>query len=216
MNELVRVKICGLTTLDMVEVAVDAGAHAIGLVLSESPRRVDARRAAELFAAIPQGVERIAVLRRPGAAERALLAALSWDGVQVDAEHARETPLPSGAFLLPSFRDGPDVLERMRSFGSLPSAPDSLRGSFLLDGPLGGGLGIEADRERARRVGATDGLRLVLAGGLTPETVADLVRVVRPFAVDVSSGVERSPGVKDAARIRDFLAAVRDSSPANR
>ena len=211
---MVRVKICGLTDTLAIETAIDAGADAIGLVLSPSPRRVAGAQARRLFDAL-EGVERVAVLAHPGPEERALLAALRWDAVQVEATSAAATPLPAGAYLLPSFRDGPEVEHallcyRQDSPDPVPQgAAGSLRGALLLDGPRGGGRGQPVDPRRARRLAALPGLRLVLAGGLCPDSVGALVRAVRPFAVDVSSGVESAPGRKDPARVRAFIAAVR-------
>jgi len=245
------VKICGLTTLADVEVAVAAGADAIGLVLSPSPRRVTGAQAGRLCEAIPAGVERVAVLARPGPEERALLAALPWDAVQVDAEFAREVVLPSGAFLVPSLRADEAAsgsLEQAAKFAQeernqpapepvsgLGDSPrrvgardgrrmsqnegprPSLRGAVLVDGPAGGGRGVSVERSVAQGLfdsGRRRGFRLVIAGGLAPENVGEAIRSLRPDGVDVSSGIERSPGTKDPERIRRFLAAVRSTEAA--
>ena len=232
----VFVKVCGLTTPDAVDAAVEAGVDAIGLVLSPSPRRVSARTAERLLDRIPGSVERIAVVSRPGPGELRAIAALSWDGVQLDAGVADDALLPPRAFLLPSFRGDANGVRRIGNFTrflapppnpapldsvsprwvrardgkrSTAAPPHSLRGAFLLDGPIGGGRGVAVERGLAR-IAARLG-RLVLAGGLRPENVADAIRDVRPFGVDVSSGVESSPGVKSPERIRRFLAAVRSA-----
>ncbi|MEW6072409.1 MAG: N-(5'-phosphoribosyl)anthranilate isomerase [Planctomycetota bacterium] len=215
----VLVKICGLTRPDQIAAAVAAGADAIGLVLAASPRQVTPEGARALLAAVPAGVERIAVFRAPRSAELARIAALPFDGLQADAEWAGVRELPAGWFFLPVLRDGVDLEARARILApagvplaaGLPDprdgASDSFRGTFLVDGPAGGGQGIPVDIVRAARAARCG--RLVLAGGLRPETVADAVRRVRPAAVDVSSGVETAPGIKDPARMADFVAAVR-------
>lgn len=112
---------------------------------------------------------------------------------------------PASSRSMPSYRSGASAPGHL----SLPDASRgrSLRGAFLLDGPRGGGRGVPPRRHQAH-VAARLG-RLVLAGGLRPDTVAEAIRTVRPFAVDVSSGVESAPGVKDPELIHAFLDAVR-------
>lgn len=120
-------KICGLTTPEDVEVAVRAGADAVGLVLAASPRRVDPGLARELLAAAV-GVERIAVFRTPTPLEIRAVEDLPFDAVQADAGFDQPPP---GWYVLPAYRDAPGV--------RLPetTATEGLRGAFLLDGPAG-------------------------------------------------------------------------------
>ena len=206
------VKICGLTSVDMVAHAVAAGADAIGLVLAASPRQVTPVAAAKLLAAVPPGIERIAVFRKPDAATLHAIAPLPFDGLQADAEWEEEATLPVGWFFLPVLTDGDDLEQRAhalvaRGRCAAAAAPATLRGAFLVDGPRGGGRGIPADLDRAARAARLG--PAILAGGLRPDTVAAAVRCVRPFAVDVSSGVDAAPGRKDPALVTSFLAAVR-------
>jgi phosphoribosylanthranilate isomerase len=203
----VRVKICGLTDEHAVETAAHAGADALGFVLAPSPRRVSLARAAELLARVPEGIERVLVLGR--ASRSALLAALALAPDAVQAELDSDWPdLATHVFALPALRDGPDLVARAAALGPAPTpAARGLCGACVLDGPRGGGRGIPVDVKRARRLAAAR--PLLLAGGLTPETVAARIQAVRPFGVDVSSGVERAPGVKDCARIHAFVRAVR-------
>lgn len=240
------VKVCGLRTVREIEVACDAGADAVGLVLSPSPRRVERREAVQLFDAIPPGVERIAVLGPEPGEERALLCALPWDGVQAPIGAAIETPVPLGAYFLPCLRSVHEgaalglvgkkraadrnqpphgtVLRAPgwvgawdgragRCAGTAPRRP-TLRGHILLDGPTPGS-GTPPRRGQAlqvRRRAAALGIPMILAGGLRPENVAEAIHALRPDGVDVSSGVEASPGRKDPARIHAFVREAREAA----
>ncbi len=195
---MVRVKICGLTTPEAVAAAVAAGADAVGFVFAPSPRRVTVAQALTLARLAPPAVARVAVFRRP---ERRLLyhvlAKLRPDQIQADADGA------PASVTLPVFRLGegglPGFDEHVRRYH--PRRPLA-----LVEGPVSGS-GAVVDwhqlQEPARRV------RLVLAGGLDAHNVAAAIRTVRPYAVDVSSGVESRPGIKDPKRIEEFVAAVR-------
>jgi phosphoribosylanthranilate isomerase len=199
----VRVKICGITDPAGVESAIAAGADAVGFVLATSPRRVALGRALELAALVPPLVSRVAVLGHPDAATiREVAAALAPHWIQAETtpeiEAALEAcALPGGASLLRVLHDGDDLLER------LPRRA----GTVLVEGPGRGGRGVSADWSRAALLARR--VRLILAGGLTPDNVAAAIESVRPFGVDVASGVESSPGVKDPVRVARFLAAVR-------
>lgn len=205
------VKICGLTSEQAVDDAVAAGATAIGLVLCPSPRQVDAETAERLLSRVPRGVQRVAVFRHPDAEGLATFQGLPFDGIQALASWGA-WQVPEGRFLLRAFPDGEDLEVRVRAAGYDGSyiPQDGLRGTFLVDGPGTGGLGVPASVERAlaaSRLGP-----MVLAGGLSPETVGAAIRRIRPVGVDVSSGVEAAPGVKDAARVRAFVRAAREAS----
>ena len=190
------VKICGLRRFDEIETAVDAGADAIGIVLAESPRRVSLDEAVALRAAIPPEVDAVAVFRRPSPEVLGAVLAAGFDTIQADATW---TPPDLGsARWLPALSDGPDLAVR---------AAGLTTETILVDGPFGGGRGVPADADRVAALAAQRSV--VLAGGLTPNTVGAAITRIRPHGVDVSSGVERSPGVKEPVKIRDFLAAVR-------
>ena len=189
------VKICGLTTVTAVEQAVDAGADAIGLVIARSPRQVSLEQAALLRSAIPAGVDAVAVFRTPGPELEAVLG-LKFDWIQTDATW-EPTDLV-GSRWLPALKDGPDLAGRA---AALPA------GWRLVDGPSGGGLGIRADVQRVAAAAAEH--PVVLAGGLNPDNVSSAIARVRPVGVDVSSGVESAPGIKDPMRVRAFVAAAR-------
>ena len=199
-----RVKICGLRRVLEVQAAAEAGADAIGLVFARSPRQVSPREARPLIEAVPDGIDVVAVFRTPDPDVLAAVLDLGIDAVQADA--GWEGDLPDDVYFLPALKDGPGLEARAAALPRDPVGP-GLRGAILVDGPLGGGRGIAADAARVARVARSR--PVVLAGGLRPDTVGASVARVRPFGVDVSSGVESAPGVKDPARIRAFVEAVR-------
>ena len=228
------VKICGLCTARDIEAALEAGADGIGLVLSPSPRQVRGRRLRELFEQLPESVERIAVLARPTRDLMKDLLAYAFDGIQFEAPHRAELEQRLSSrqgFLLPSFRDANGLLQRLRdplqALGQEAAASSpgtggrpSLEGAFVLDGPGGGGQGVAAATPRAAKAAQLG--PMLLAGGLCADSVGPAIERVRPFGVDVSSGVEASRGVKDPARIHAFVQAARqaaaaiDSEPSHR
>lgn len=189
------IKVCGMRTREAIEAAAQAGADAVGFVFYDgSPRNVSVADAAELQRAVPAGVERVAVFLHPTQelVDR-VVAAVRPDWVQTDANDLATLTLPAGQRVLPVLRSGglrPAVLPRRCLLESARS-----------------GMGETADWHEAARVAAT--MEVVLAGGLDAGNVIEAVRTVRPFGVDVSSGVESSRGVKDAGKIREFIRAAR-------
>ncbi len=199
-----RIKICGLKTHDDVMAAVNAGATAVGFVFAPSVRRLTVEEARPLIEAVPHGVEAVAVFNRADDPE--LLKQVLDLGV--DAVQAVECPegLTPGTFWLRSVPDGEDLAGRLGQPSASTIVTDSLRGCTLVDSAAGGGSGRVADWQRIAEVAA--GYPLILAGGLTPENVGEAIRTVQPIGVDVSSGVESLPGLKDAGRIQAFVDAV--------
>ena len=204
------VKICGITSVEDARLALDAGADALGFVFwPMSPRFVTPEAAAAITATLPSFVTRVGVFVDAAPDELARAAAVA--GLDVLQLHGDEPPATLRALprrVLKAFRVGAgfgteDVLAYSNAgFGVLL---DTLRAD------LPGGTGAAFDWTLAR------GLRervpfLVLAGGLRPDNVAKAIAVVRPHAVDVSSGVERSPGRKDEGKLRAFVEAVRAAS----
>lgn len=189
---VIWVKICGITTREAVDAAVDAGADAIGFVFAASKRQISTQRAVQLT----QGVRiaRVAVMRHPA---QALLDEV-WsvfhpDVLQTDAGDLGGLRLPEGLSVLPvirSDRERPDVLPRR----------------VLFEGPLSG-AGATCDWAAAARLAAAT--QVVLAGGLNPTNVGAAIAGIRPFGVDVSSGVEVQPGVKDPMKIYEFVRNAR-------
>lgn len=194
----VRIKVCGLTSAAAIETAVDAGVDAIGLVMSPSPRQVDQHQAKELMALLPPWVASVIVTRQPPpdfvATVLAELVPTWWqsDWADIDGQE-----LPNGTRALPVIREGEQT--------------QALPPWFVYEGAQSG-QGATINWQKA--AGLARRGRLILAGGLDPDNVGDAIRAVRPFAVDVSSGVESARGVKDAGRIRAFVEAVRQSESA--
>jgi phosphoribosylanthranilate isomerase len=189
------IKICGLTSRAAIEAAAAAGADAVGFVFhAESPRNLSVDEARGLQSAVPPGVERVAVFLRPSQALlESVIDAVRPDRIQVDAGDLASLRLPTGQAVLPVVRGHSNL-------------PQPLPARLLLEG-LRSGVGDKADWQQAELLARRT--QLVLAGGLDVSNVADAVRVVRPFGVDVSSGVESARGVKDLDRIRDFIGAAR-------
>ena len=206
----VKVKICGITNPADAEAAIDAGADALGFNgFAGSKRFIDLVEASGWMAALPPFVTRVAVLVNPAAAEvETLLALPGIDRVQF---HGDESPEFCAAFARHGFIKALAARDR----GALELAAQYGTRDVLLDAFVPGAYGgtgrlIDLDLAAAF-VRENPGLRVILSGGLTPENVAAAVRAVRPHAVDVASGVESHSCKKDPARMRDFIAAVRES-----
>ncbi len=204
----VRVKVCGLTVPEEARACAELGAWGIGVVFAaESPRRIDAARAAEVMAAVPAGVARVGVFVGASPAEMASVARVAGlthlqvhDGDPDEARRASGLPVIEGVRV-----SGPAALARARA-----SAADLV----LLDAAVPGrhgGTGRSFDWSLLE--GSPLGRPFVLAGGLRPENVAEAVARVAPDVVDVSSGVESAPGRKDPERVRAFVAAVAAAGP---
>jgi indole-3-glycerol phosphate synthase len=207
------VKICGVSSREGARAAAAAGADAVGFVFADSPRRVSPSQAAELSALLPKRVERVAVFRYPDAKlVEAVIDAVRPDRIQCEptAVVARQTG--DGTGLLAVFHDGPGLVGRVRS-SLRPGLTDAKgEGVILLEAAGQGGRGLAPDWNRA--AAAAELVDLVLAGGLTPANVERAIHRVRPFGVDVSSGVESCPGRKDPRRIEEFIMAVRRAEAA--
>jgi phosphoribosylanthranilate isomerase len=202
------IKICGLRSHAAVEAAAQAGADAVGFVFhAASPRNLDPAAARDLARAVPAGIERVAVFLHPAQPlVDAVLEALAPDWVQTDAADLAALRLPPGQRVLPVLRSGGTA-----ATGPSAAAAQALPLRCLLES-VRSGSGERADWSEAARLARRT--ELVLAGGLDPGNVAAAVRAVRPFGVDVSSGVERERGVKDPGRIREFVRAAREAARA--
>jgi phosphoribosylanthranilate isomerase len=221
MNKRTRIKICGLTRKQDVQAAVEAGADAIGLVFyPASPRHVSADVAADLVSTIPPFVTTVglfvnATIEEVAAVIRQVpLSLLQFHGdetVGQCAAVARDVNRPfMRAIRMGSEASAPDLLKCENNFRAASPLFAGLLLDAFVDGYGGGGKVFDwslIPEELAPRV--------VLSGGLSVQNATEAVRQVRPFAVDVSSGVELSKGIKDAARIRAFVNAIRaaDAKP---
>jgi phosphoribosylanthranilate isomerase len=201
------VKICGVTTPEDARDVAAAGADAIGVNFWSGSRRFAGARATEILAAIPAGVLKVGVFVNPDPAavdealERHQLDRVQLHGDERAADFAR---LP---------RDRTIRAVRVKNAASLQDL-DAWSGALYLydaDVPGYGGGGVKAPWE-VLSLGAPR--PFLLAGGLTPDNVASAIHAVRPDGVDVASGVEASPGRKDLARVRDFIARARQAAAA--
>ncbi|KWW37474.1 phosphoribosylanthranilate isomerase [Cupriavidus metallidurans] len=217
-----RIKICGLTREEDVRAAVDAGADAIGLVFyAKSPRHVDVAHAAALAELVPPFVSVVGLFVNADAeevahvAERVALTLLQFHGDETPqqcTEIARRCRLP---FMRAArVRPGLDLVEFANQYRD---ASGLLLDAFV-EGYGGGGHVFDWTLIPAQWLPpnpanpcANDAPRIVLSGGLNAQNVAGAIERVRPYAVDVSSGVEASKGVKDHARIAAFVRAVRQA-----
>lgn len=203
------VKICGICRPEDAAAAAEAGADAIGLVLADSPRRVSVAQAEAIVAELPPDVVPIALfVDEPLASILTKCEILGVDTVQL---HGNEPPdlvrhlTICGIEAIKAFRIGAEA-----DLAALRDYPGT---TCLLDPKVPGkrgGTGVAMDWGLAARAAARR--RIILAGGLTPDNVAEAIRRVRPWGVDVSSGVEAAPGRKDHAKLRAFILAARQAA----
>lgn len=207
MSAPVRVKICGVTRLEDALLAVRLGADALGFNFWPGSRRFLAPAAArEIVRRLPPLVTAVGVFVDPSRDE--VLRAVAASGVQVAQLHGDEPPALCGALPLPVVK-----AIRVRDAASLEAlaAYDGLAG-LLLDAPSPGFGGSGATFDWTLAAAAAAARPVILAGGLGPANVAEAVRAVRPFAVDVASGVESAPGVKDGELMRRFIEAAKEAT----
>ncbi len=204
-----RIKICGITREQDLEAAVDAGADALGFVFyPPSPRYVSPQRAAELLARVPAFVTTVGLfVNEPAAQVKAVLEQLPLDLLQF---HGDENAAYCEAFRRPWIKAarvmaGTDLLEYAGRFSGAPGVTGMLLDAHV-EGYGGGGQTFDWSL-----IPPSLPLPTILSGGLHPGNVAEAVRRVRPWAVDVSSGVERAKGIKDVQKISEFIAGVRDA-----
>lgn len=188
------IKICGLTTREAVDAAVAQGVNAIGFVFAPSKRQVTAERAKELTQDVPKSVLRVAVMQHPTVSlVDEVCSVFNPDVLQTDFEDFHYVTVPPGVQVLPVVRTG-------------KAPPSPLPSRVLFEGPVSG-TGATSDWTQAAELAKQT--ELILAGGLNPSNVVEAIARVKPFGVDVSSGVESAPGVKDVGRIVEFVRKVR-------
>jgi len=197
-----KIKICGNTRADDVELAVELGADLLGFIFTHSKRQVRAEEIKDVIAQVPAGVERVGVfIDEPTEQIDQVARACGLTAIQV-YRPLTEKDRALGLLLLPAFRvqDGEDLTTIPLEDGDHPLfdtwVPDSV-----------GGTGRTWAWPQAREVARK--YRVVVSGGLTPDNVDGAVRALHPWAVDVCSGVEAEPGRKDHAKLRAFIEAVR-------
>ena len=203
------IKICGTTCVEDALSAIDAGADALGFIFAPSKRRITAEQAQQIIAALPPGVERIGVFMNSTAAEiGSVVQQVELTGVQM---HGGEFPPEVYGYLPEARRDA------MRKIKTIPvrdgvalkfdNPPAGMVDAWLLDSGAGSGKTFDWKAVRGQLNGRPE--KFIVAGGLTPENVAEAVRTFTPWGVDVVTGVEREPGRKDPEKLKAFVAAVR-------
>jgi len=204
---VVRSKICGITRVDDALTAAKAGADAIGLVFyAKSPRAVDVRQAREIVAALPPFVTTVGLFVNASRCEiNEILDAVPLDMLQF---HGDETPAQCEGFHRPWFKairvgNGEDIEAQVARYANASG--------ILLDTFVAGVPGGTGERFDWSLIPAALAKPLILAGGLTAENVQQAIAQVRPYAVDVSGGVEASKGVKDASKVMAFVGRVRSA-----
>lgn len=188
------IKVCGMTTPEAVGAALDCKVDAIGFVFATSVREVTAQRANELAAPARRRIACVAVTRHPSReAVGAILREFNPDILQTDIEDLDALALPKELSVLPVVRPG-------------PASACAIPRRVLFEGPVSGS-GQTTDWQQAAEFARRT--EVILAGGLNASNVAEAIRTVRPFGVDVSSGVEEQPGIKSIRKIEQFVAAAK-------
>jgi phosphoribosylanthranilate isomerase len=221
------IKICGITSLEDAVIAVDAGADAVGFVFYEkSPRKVDLEVVREIVARLPERIEKVGVFVdktfefTEEVAESTGLTAIQ---LHPDLSTTKTLRPPELSYLkrylaIPA-RCFLNELEKFESFTMSMRNQESGNwfGTIFLDSGTSrqpGGTGSAFDWQEGRHIAEAiraSGFDLVVAGGLTPDNVTEAMRILKPWGVDVSSGVEASPGKKDPKKVRAFINAVRQA-----
>jgi phosphoribosylanthranilate isomerase len=213
------VKICANTSLEDAQLAAHAGADALGFVFAPSPRRVTADQVAEITPHLPADLEKIGVFVNAGLNEIcSTVRQCGLTGVQLHSQSAPDLPARLRDLLGPQLRIltvvhfGPEAADQARMIAADPNVD-----AILVDSRTAtavGGTGIAFDWTAARSSlfqNAESHKRLIAAGGLTPDNVAEAIATLRPWGVDVVSGVEAGPGQKDPVKVREFVARARAS-----
>ena len=202
-----RIKICGITSARDAALAVAAGADAIGVIFAESPRQVTVEQAVAALADVPPPVARIGVFVDPSTQEvRAAAEACRLTAVQLSGHESPEFGDTLGLPIIKAIHIGTDF-----DLGA-PEPYRSHVAALLLDTHVAGKMGGTSQAFDWQRPGVLpEWAPSFVAGGLNPENVSACIDALHPFAVDVSSGVEAAPGIKDPEKIVAFCAAVRDA-----
>ena len=198
------VKVCGLSTPDSVRTAAGAGADAVGFVLTRSPREVTPDQARDLLAHVPDGLPAVGVFRHETAAASVAVAreaGLAW--VQLHGDRSPED--------VRTVHDAGMKLIRAVTMSAAPEAFDDWGEDLLLVDAAVPGSGEAWDYGSVRAKGL-DGRKWLLAGGLDPANVGRAAAESGAWGVDVSSGVESARGIKDLAKIGDFVKAAKESA----
>ena len=201
---MIKVKICGIRSLKDAMAAAEYGADALGFVFyGKSPRFIEARDAAAIIRKLPPFITPVALF--VNAHEDSVKAVLAETGIEVLQFHGDETPDYASSFsqrTIKALR-----IKDEQSIGDMHSYDVNAILADAYSPDAYGGTGNTFNWDLLSGIESSE--RIILAGGLGPENVAEAIRKVRPYAVDVSSGVEASPGVKDHGKLRRFIAEAK-------
>jgi phosphoribosylanthranilate isomerase len=200
-DELVFVKICGVTSEEDALLATAMGADAVGFVFAPSSRQIQPSRVRDITRRLPPEILTVGVFR--GDSPTRVVETVNEAGLRAAQLHGRERPEDARyvaervPFLIKAFTAGDPLMDRAEEYGAA---------AILVDSPVPGSGELF---DWTALDGTQRGHRLILAGGLTADNVAEAIDVVRPWGVDVSSGVEAAPGRKDPAAVRRFIHSAR-------
>ncbi|WP_047863952.1 phosphoribosylanthranilate isomerase [Rubrobacter aplysinae] len=206
---MVFLKVCGITGPEDARAAAGSGADAIGLLFTESPRRIGVGRAREISAALPPGVAKVGVF--VNASVKEVLSTAREAGLDYAQLHGEETPRTVAEIR----EGGVRVIKalRVRDESSLVLIRDYAADLYLLDSwskEARGGTGERFQWGLAERVRGYD--NILISGGITPENVGEALEFFEPYGVDASSSLEQAPGEKDDERVRRFVSAARSAA----
>jgi phosphoribosylanthranilate isomerase len=209
-----RIKVCGIKDAEAARVAAEAGADAIGFILVPGlPRTIEPEDAARIMYALPPMVNSVGVIRDLSVDEFAdLEQRCPCELMQLHGSEDDRTVAACGPGVIKAFKfDAQTIDADLRRWSRLAEVA-----AVLVDGSSGGaGESFDWARLADAMAGVPLPKPVIVAGGLDPDNVGEAIRACRPWAVDVSSGVESAPGVKDHGKIRAFCQAVRDADAAN-
>ena len=199
---MLKIKICGITNVPDAVVAAEEGADYLGLIFAKSPRRVTVKAAQDILWNLPKGIEAVGVfMDQPLEEVRQILDAT---GIKIAQLHGSETPRYCKEVGVPVIKTfdtfSESSFDRLKKYDSY---------AILIDIPKGGATRSQIDPQwalLAKRHG-----RVIISGKLNARNVGELVVRIRPYGVDCCSGTEKSPGVKDRSKVRDFIRAVKDA-----
>jgi phosphoribosylanthranilate isomerase len=211
------IKICANTTNQDAQFVAEAGADAVGFVFAPSPRRVTVARVAAITPYLPSGLEKIGVFVDATLDEiSATVRACGLTGVQLHTEAGSDLPTQlrenfgTELRILRVVHFGPDAVEHAATITADPNVDAILVDSRTATAVGGTGVAFDWASARATLFQSSEARRrLVAAGGLTPDNVVEAIVTLRPWGVDVASGVEIAPGRKDPRKVRDFIANAR-------
>ncbi len=211
------IKICGNTSLEDAQLAVDAGADALGFVFASSPRRVTSDQVAAITAQLPASIEKIGVfVDTPIEEIVSTVRHCSLTGVQIHSVLAADAPahlraeLGRGLRILRVVHFGPGAMQYAEAYLADPNVDGLLVDSRTATAVGGSGIAFDWAQAAETLFQNPNGQKpLIAAGGLSPDNVAEAIATLRPWGVDVVSGVEAAPGRKDPAKVRAFIANAR-------